>query len=175
MERSVESFRTRRLVAERLRADDWGPLCRMHRDPKVTATLGGLQGPERTRSALRRHLEHWERHGFGPWALRHRSTGAFVGRAGLRHVELDGAAEIELAYALRAEFWARGLATEMAAAILRRAFGVLGLSDVVAFALTSNRGSQRVMEKLGFRFERHSQHAGRPHVLSRIADRRGQG
>ena len=60
----------------------------------------------------------------------------------------------------------------MAAAILERAFGALGLSNVVAFALTSNRASQRVMEKLGFRYERHVLHAGLPHVLSRITARR---
>ena len=171
MEDSVESFRTSRLVAARLRADDWAPLFRLHRDRRVMATLGGLQDPEQTRSALRQHIDHWERHGFGLWAFRQRSTNAFVGRAGLRHVEVGGAAEIELAYALRAEFWRRGLATEMAAAILERAFGALGLSNLVAFTLTSNRASRRVVEKLGFRYERHVLHAGLPHVLTRITAR----
>ncbi len=171
MEHSVESFRTRRLVAARLRADDWALLVQLHRGRRVMATLGGLQGPEQTRSGLRQHIDHWERHGFGMWAFRHRSTNAFIGRAGLRHIEVGGAAELELAYALRAEFWSRGLATEMAAAILERAFGALRLSNVVAFTLTSNRASQRVMEKLGFRYERHVLHAGLPHVLSRITAR----
>jgi RimJ/RimL family protein N-acetyltransferase len=171
MAHPVESFRTSRLEAARLRTDDWAPLFRLHRDRRVMATLGGLQGPEQTRSGLSQHIDHWERYGFGLWAFRHRSTNAFVGRAGLRHVEGGGAAEVGLAYALRAGFWRRGLATEMAAAILERAFGALGLSNVVALALTSNRSSRRVMEKLGFRYEGHVRHAGLPHVLTRIRAR----
>ena len=47
-------------------------------------------------------------------------------------------------------------------------FERLGLDDVVAFTLPTNRGSWRVMEKTGFEYERDVVHAGLPHVLYRI-------
>jgi RimJ/RimL family protein N-acetyltransferase len=39
---------------------------------------------------------------------------------------------------------------------------------VVCFTLTTNRASQRVMEKAGFEYERDIVHAGLPHVFYRI-------
>jgi RimJ/RimL family protein N-acetyltransferase len=81
---------------------------------------------------------------------------------------VGGNDEVELAYALVAEYWNRGLATEMARGILRVAFEQLHMTDVVCFTLTTNRASQRVMEKAGFEYERDVVHAGLPHVLYRI-------
>jgi ribosomal-protein-alanine N-acetyltransferase len=133
------------------------------------ATLGGIRSDEETGLLLARNLEHWERHGFGLWVLRDENDGRFAGRAGLRHVRVGGADEVELAYALMPEFWGRGLATEIVGAILSLAFGRLGLPEVVCFTLPTNAASRRVMEKAGFTFERDVIHADLPHVLYRIA------
>ena len=40
--------------------------------------------------------------------------------------------------------------------------------SVVSFTLPGNLASRRVMEKLGFRFERETTYAGLPHVLYRL-------
>lgn len=167
-ERSTEAFRTDHLIAERLGARHFGGLCQMNRDPRVMATLGGVRSGEDTQRYLRDNLEHWERYGFGIWVFRDGRDGSFVGRGGLRNVRVDGEDEVELSYALRAGYWGRGLATEMAGAILEVAFGRLGLEEVVAFTLPTNRASRRVMEKNGFRYERDIVHAGLPHVLYRL-------
>ena len=164
----VETFRTERLAAERLSPDHLGDLLRMNRDPRVMATLGGVRPDEETERYLRDNLEHWERYRFGIWAFRDRTDGSFVARAGLRHTRVGGNDEVELAYALRSEYWGRGLATELAEAAVALGFERLGLEDVVAFTLPTNRGSWRVMEKTGFEYERDVVHAGLPHVLYRI-------
>ena len=172
---SIETFHADRLIAERLRADHVVELRRMHRDRRVMATLapagapnGGVLSDEETRRFLRRHLDHWDRYGYGLWVFRDKADGQFVGRAGLHSTSVDGKEEVELAYALMAEFWGKGLATEMAEAILRVAFERLHMANVVCFTLPSNRASQRVMEKAGFEYERDVTHAGLPHVLYRI-------
>jgi ribosomal-protein-alanine N-acetyltransferase len=172
----VEAFCTDRLIAERLRSEHFNELHRMHRDPRVMATLsppgapnGGVLSDEETWRFLRRHHDHWDRHGYGIWAFRHREECRFVGRAGLYNTHVGGNDEVELAYALMAEYWDRGLATEMAEAILAVAFERLSMTDLVCFTLTTNRASQRVMEKTGFEYEREVVHAGLPHVLYRIA------
>jgi RimJ/RimL family protein N-acetyltransferase len=165
---TVATFRTERLIAERLSADHLGELHRMNQDPRVMATLGGVRPDEETERYLRDNLEHWERYGFGIWAFRNGTDGRFVARAGLRHTRVGGNDEVELAYALRAEYWGRGLATELAVAVVAVGFERLGLQEIVCFTLPTNRASWRVMEKTGFEYERDVVHAGLPHVLYRI-------
>ena len=75
---------------------------------------------------------------------------------------------MELAYALRSEYWGRGLATELARAAVAAGFERLGLEDIVAFTLPTNRSSWRVMEKTGFGYERDVVYAGLPHMLYRV-------
>jgi RimJ/RimL family protein N-acetyltransferase len=164
----IGTFRTNRLIAERLRADHLADLLRMHRDPRVMATLGGLRSEDQTRRFLRHNLDHWDRHGYGLWVFRDHEGGRFVGRGGLRHVPVAGADKVELAYALMAESWGRGLATEMAEAIVTVAFEHLGLEEVVCFTLPTNSASRRVMEKVGLTFERDVIHADLLHALYRI-------
>jgi [ribosomal protein S5]-alanine N-acetyltransferase len=128
------------LIAERLSSEHLEGLRRMHRDPRVMATLAppgapnGLLSDEETLQFLRRHLDHWERYGYGLWAFRDRTNGLY-------NTHVGGNDEVELAFALVAEYWDRGLATEMLAV----AFEQLGLTELVCFTLTANRASRRVM------------------------------
>jgi ribosomal-protein-alanine N-acetyltransferase len=163
----IESFLTDRLGAERPRDDHLGDLCRMHQDPRVMATLGGLRSEEETRQFHLRNLDHWERHGYGIWMFQDRADRRFAGRGGLRRILVEGAQEVELAYGFMPEFWGRGLATEMARAILALAIGRLGLDELVCLALPTNLASRRVMEKAGFLYRREVIHAGLPHALYR--------
>ncbi len=165
---SIMTFRTDRLIAARLRVEDLDELCRMHQDPSVMATLGGLRSDEQTWQFLRDNLRHWDLYGYGLWMFRAQADGRFVGRGGLRHVHVGGTDEVEFAYALMAAFWGSGTATEMAKALVTVAFEHLGLAEIVAFTLASNQASRRVMEKVGGQFERDIVHAGLPHVLYRI-------
>ncbi|HTU17891.1 MAG TPA: GNAT family N-acetyltransferase [Gemmataceae bacterium] len=164
----VDEILTPRLRLRRMTADALGDLTRMHLDPRVMATLGGVRAPDVTREWLGRQLEHWQQYGFGLWLAFDRETGQFVGRGGLHHVPIDDRDEIEVGYAFLAEFWGRGLAMELARASIRVAFDVLHLPELVCFTLTTNRASQRVMQKVGFRYERDIVYKDLPHVLYRL-------
>jgi RimJ/RimL family protein N-acetyltransferase/GrpB-like predicted nucleotidyltransferase (UPF0157 family) len=163
-----ERLETPRLVLTRPTAADGADLIAMHSDPRVMATLGGLRTAEELEAINRRLLATWEQAGFGWWVARHRPDGRFVGRGGLRRVPINGRDEVEVGYGLAAEFWGQGLATEIAAASVRTGFQVLGLSELVSFTLVTNAGSRRVMEKVGFLYERDGEHAGLPHVFYRL-------
>lgn len=171
-QRAPDRFQTTCLEAERLTLAHLPDLERMHADPQVMATLGGVRTSEWTRDYLTQNLAHWERHGYGLWVFRDRRSGAtagqFAGQGGLRHMVIGGGDEIELAYSLLQPWWGLGLASEMAAALLRIGFGTLGLPDLVCFTLPDNHASRRVMEKQGFQYEREVEHAGLPHVLYRL-------
>jgi RimJ/RimL family protein N-acetyltransferase len=171
MAESIDTFATARLTAARRSAADYDDLRRLHQDPQAMATLSADGRPlaeELTRASLRSSLEHWERYGFGIWTFRDTLAGQFVGYCGLRRVVVESRDEVELLYALLPAYWGRGLATEMAQAVLALGFGRLGLADVVAYTLPTNRASRRVMEKAGFSYERDIVHAGLPHVLYRL-------
>ncbi len=165
---SIDTFQTERLTAERLREEDFDVLSRMHQDPKVMATMGGVRSDEKTREYLRENLDHLDRHGYGLWMFRDRANAQFVGRGVLRNVHVGGHDEVEVGYALVADAWGKGLATEMAEALLTIAFKRLAMTDVVAFTQPTNRASRRIIEKLGMTFERDIVHEGLPHVLYRI-------
>ena len=59
-------------------------------------------------------------------------------------------------------------ATELAAESVATAFTDLQLPELVCFTLTTNRASQRVMRKVGFRFEREFIWKSQPHLLHRL-------
>ncbi len=163
----ILSVRTERLSGERICESHREELMIMHRDPKVMATLGGVRSDEESERFFQDSLDHWTRYGFGLWVFHDPENGRYAGRAGIRHVDVGGAHEIELAYALMADYWGRGMATEIGRELLKIAFGPLGLEEIVCFTLTSNIASQSVMKKLGFQFEKEINHAGLPHVLFR--------
>lgn len=167
----IETITTPRLTGERFRPDHFDLLCRLHQDPVVMATLGGVRPDEKTQEFLDENVAHWDTHGFGLWILRDRASGAFAGRAGLKWIHVGGAMEIELGYTFLQEYWGRGLATEIAQASIDVAFGPLDLDNIVCFTLPTNFASQRVMAKVGFIFEREIVHLGDATLLSRMTRR----
>lgn len=166
-----ETIEAGRWIGTRPSSGDADDFVRLRRDPQVALTLSvdGLPpGEAEVRANFAAKLARWETSGYGIWIFREAETGAFVGYCGLAPEVLDGRDEVELLYAILPEYWGQGVTTALAAAILRVAFGELGLREVIAYTLTTNRGSRRVMEKNGFRYERDIVHVGLPHVLYRV-------
>jgi RimJ/RimL family protein N-acetyltransferase len=162
-----EAFTTSRLRFARLTADDFDELHRMHTDPEVMATMGGVRTEEQTRAYLDKNLRHWDRYNFGLWLVRPAGDDGVIGRALLRHLFLDSADEIEVGYALYAPYWGHGLATEIASACVGFGRHELGWASIVAVTRPDNLRSQRVMRKVGMAYERHFVHEGHEAVLFR--------
>jgi RimJ/RimL family protein N-acetyltransferase len=169
---AAEVLRTERLVGTRATAHDLDDLASLYADARVMATLASDGRPwarARVAEVLDRHLAHWREHGFGLWIFRDARTGAFVGRAGLRHCTDEGLDEPELFYAVASSSWRRGFGTEIARRLVGVAFVELGLASLIAFALAANTPSLRVLRKCGFERDGEVIHAGLPHVLLRLA------
>jgi ribosomal-protein-alanine N-acetyltransferase len=166
--RNLNCFVTPRLAAERVTAASWLDLRRMDENEAFMALLGGVRDTAGTVAYLEMNVKHWADHGFGMWMLREVASSAIVGRAILRHLEVEGVDEVEVGYGFMPDYWGRGLATEVAQACVRIGFEQLGLSSLVAITTPTHLGSQRVMTKAGLAYERDILHAGIPHVLFRI-------
>ena len=151
----MDHFDTERLTAERLHEGHLEDLVALHLDADVSRYLGGVRSAEATATYLAVNIAHWDRHGFGLWALRTKS-GEFAGRAGIRHVVVEDATEIEIAYTFKRSFWGQGLACEIAGALTTIAWSELQLPSLVGLVALANGASRRVLEKTGFSLERHA-------------------
>jgi RimJ/RimL family protein N-acetyltransferase len=158
---------TPRLRLEPLGPQHAAPYRALVQDTRVAATLGGIPDDAAIDAMLARQAADWVTNGFGWSAWLDRDTGEFVGRGGIWRVEVDGRDEVEIGWAVVADRWGEGLATEAAAEHLRWARDVLGLTGIVSFTLPDNRRSRRVMEKLGLGYEKDIVRGGWPQVLYR--------
>jgi len=159
---------TQRLRCERPRQADESDYRRLFLDPEVAPWLRPPPleplGPRDVARILEHDLIHWRQHRFGPWVLRAREGGGFVGRGGLAWTRVQGRPMVELPWSVLPGSQGRGLAAEAARAALSVASGI-GLKHVVSLTLTGNLASRRVMEKVGLTYEREVEHFGLPHVL----------
>lgn len=94
----------------------------------------------------------YERFGFGLFLVELKQTLQPIGICGL--LRRDTHPDVELGFALLPAGRGKGYALEAATASVEYATAVLGLDRIVAITAPDNLPSIRVLEKLGFRFER---------------------
>ncbi len=143
---------TDRIILRPITKEDAQPIFAMRSDPQVMRFI-------RAAAAKLSEAENWVKLVSSRWAdekigfcsLIEKQSGKFLGWCGLWRLEETG--EIEVGYAITKEFWRRGYAAEAAEALLKYGFGTLNLNKIVAVARPENRASQRVMEKLGMRYD----------------------
>ncbi len=169
---SIQSFETRRLRALRLQKKHLDLLTIMHTNSETMATLGGVWTDDKIKTNLEWNLKRWDDDGFGLWLFFLLDNNKWIGRGGIRTIEVEGKNEIELAYALLPEYWQQGYATEIARACVEIGFEILQLKSLISLTLETNFKSQHVMEKAGFKFERnliiHFEDVDYPSVLYRL-------
>jgi RimJ/RimL family protein N-acetyltransferase len=151
----------------------------MNADPRVMQYFPGALSVEESDRFVRRIEAHFERHGFGLWAVEIPGVVPFAGFIGLSIPAFDAHFTpcVEIGWRLAAEQWGRGYATEGARAVLSFGFETLQLGEIVSFTVVDNLRSRRVMERIGMAHDPaddfdHPAGAGGPpprrHVLYRI-------
>ena len=164
---SLERVETQRLVGTVPEPSDLDFLAALLADPRVGRTLGGVRTRAQAAELLEHHRASWERDGFNYWIWRERATGEPVARGGASRATVEGEPVVEIGWAVRADRWGEGFASELGRASMEAARS-LGIGEVVAYTLTDNHASRRVMEKLGMVFDRVFEHGPwGPHALYR--------
>ena len=142
---------TERLALREFTRGDADLLVELDSDPAVMRFLNGGEPTAREyveQTMLPSLIEDYVRYpGFGLWAAQ--ADGDFVGWFELRPAADSPPGEVVLGYRLRQAAWGHGYATEGGRALLHRGFEELGVRTVVAETMFVNKGSRRVMEKLG--------------------------
>ncbi|MBK3659803.1 GNAT family N-acetyltransferase [Bradyrhizobium diazoefficiens] len=163
----MDHFSTDRLTADKLREDHLPDLVALHLDAEVSRYLGGVRSAETTKTYLATNMAHWDQHGFGLWVLRTKD-GAFAGRAGIRHILVEGIDEIEIAYTFKRDLWGQGLASEIATALTEIGLSQLALPSLIGLVFVAHGASRRVLEKSNYVLEKSTTHHGEDVVIYRI-------
>lgn len=171
-------LRTARLRLRRWLPDDRPPFARLNADPRVMEHFPSVLTADQSHALADLIELHFERHGYGLWAVEIPGTTPFAGFIGLMVPSFAAPFTpcVEIGWRLAAEQWGRGYAVEGARAVLAHAFGALDLGEVVSFTVPANVRSRRVMERIGMTHDPaddfdHPAGAGR-HVLYRITGSR---
>ncbi|GAB3353738.1 GNAT family N-acetyltransferase [Modestobacter lapidis] len=118
----------------------------LYEDPRVTEFLVALDEAGHLRRLIEAE-EMWASRGLGRVAIHERGSGRFLGRGGLHHwPQFD---EVEVGWALRADAWGRGFATEAARAWLEWGFANLDVPYFTAYIAPDNAASRSVAARLG--------------------------
>jgi RimJ/RimL family protein N-acetyltransferase len=147
----MSRIETDRLFLRRWRDPDRELFARLNRDRRVMEFFPGPLSAEQSDALVDRIEAHFDQHGFGLWAAELRATGGFIGFIGLAIPRFEAAFTpcVEIGWRLDPAHWGKGLATEGAQAVVRHAFEVVGLDEIVSLTVPGNVRSRRVMEKLG--------------------------
>lgn len=153
---------TPRLILRQFTQDDADNLFVLDSDPDVMRFISG--GIASSYETITQHflpdvLGYYKQYdNLGFWAIKEKSSQEFIGWVVLRpetrfrFAQLLGVAEsdaIELGYRLRQISWGKGYATEVSRLLVNKAFTEWNFTKIIAWALSENQASIKVMKKLG--------------------------
>lgn len=146
---------TERLTLRKITLDDAAFMLDLLNQPSFIQFIGdrGVRTLEDACKIIEeRYLTAYERLGFGIYLTLLRETSTPIGICGL--VKRDGLDDVDIGYAFLPQYWSKGYASESASAVLAYARNTLGMKRILGITTPGNTGSIRVLEKIGFNFER---------------------
>lgn len=157
----LSTLETERLTLARPKLADVPDLFEFLGDPKAMIHTHC----DESLSACRRRIavHEWKRRadGYAPWVIREKNAMKPIGWGGLYDDPFDPGWGIELAYYFHPDYWGKGYGMELAKAALEIADDVLAVPLVSAFAHPDNTASNRLLEKVGFEWQRYVQEMDR--------------
>lgn len=145
------TLKTPRLLLRPWREEDLPAHAAMNADPRVMEHFPFVPTRQESDDRVSRLREHFDRHGFGMWAVEAPGVDEFVGTVGIIEVSFEAHFTpcIEIGWRLARKHWGKGYATEAAESAIEFGFETVGLNEIVAFTVPANVRSRRVMQRLG--------------------------
>jgi [ribosomal protein S5]-alanine N-acetyltransferase len=147
-------LQTERLILRRFVPGDAAFILRLLNERSFVENIGD-RGVHTLEAAERYLIDgpiaSYQRHGHGLWLVARKEIPAPIGMCGL--LKREQLPDVDLGYAFLPEFWGSGYAHESARAALEWARSS-GMDRLVAIVSPGNARSIRLLEKLGFAFER---------------------
>ena len=151
---------TERLGLRKWKEEDLISFIAMNKDEMVMEYYPGILSNEETTGIIQRIKLHFEKNGFGLYAVEKRSTKEFMGYTGFMMTTFESFFTpcIEIGWRLKKQDWGFGYATEAAKACLKFGFETLCFEKVYSFTSAINKRSENVMQKIGMLREREFNH-----------------
>jgi RimJ/RimL family protein N-acetyltransferase len=146
---------TARLRLRQVSTDDAGFMLGLTNEPSWLQFIGdkGIRTLADARAYIERsYLAMYARCGHGLYLVELKPGNTAIGICGL--IRRDGLADVDLGYAFLPAHWNQGYAHEAASAVIDYGKTRFGLTRLIALTALDNERSARLLEKLGFRFEK---------------------
>lgn len=147
---TIPEFETDRLILRAPHLDDLPAMTAFYATER-SHMVGGPRDALGSWESLVKRLGHWALKGFGLWHLTEKSSGAFIGWAGM--IDAPGWAEPELGWTLMEQAEGKGLAFEAAQAARAFAAQNQGLNGVISYIAHANDRSRALAERLSANYE----------------------
>jgi RimJ/RimL family protein N-acetyltransferase len=146
---------TERLALRWLCPGDSGFVLELVNEPSWLQYIGdkGVHSLHEAESYIRNGpLDMYSRMGFGLYLVETKARAEPIGICGL--IKREALEDVDLGFAFLPRFWGKRYAFEAASAVLSYARETLGHARIVAIASQDNHRSFKLLERLGFCFER---------------------
>ncbi len=150
----IPTLETERLRLRPFTFDDEAAVFALVSDPEIArfVRFEAHRTPAETRAFLELVIEHYRRSDPFAWAIVRREDERLIGSCGFVSKDAQRTSA-EIGYWLGKPYWGKGYAVEAARALVRFGFEQMNLERVEAKCFVENRAGQRVIEKLGMKFE----------------------
>jgi RimJ/RimL family protein N-acetyltransferase len=150
---------TERLFLRDWVPDDWKRYKPLATDPRVLKYIGRGEpsSDERIKQFVSGGIEMAKSRGWILWPVIHRDDAELIGFCGFSD---SFPPDVEIGWRLKPEYWGKGLATEIARAVLHYGWNRFQFGRLISVIQPENRASIRVAEKLGMTIETPFVHEG---------------
>ena len=155
---NIPTVETERLILRAPHQDDLPAMTAFFK-PERSYMVGGPKDELGSWDSLAKRLGHWALNGYGLWHLTEKSSGAFVGWAGM--IFAPGWDEPELGWTLLEQAEGKGLGFEAAQAARHYAAQHQDLNGVMSYIAHANDRSRALAERLGATYEREAELLGK--------------
>ena len=142
---------TKRLLIRELAVSDIDELCRIYREPEVTAFLEEVMEDSETEKekhkAYIKNVYHF--YGYGLWAVCLKDSQRLIGRCGIEYKLLNNRNIYEIGYLLDKDYQGFGYAKECVDAVIKYSFERLHIPKITAVIDKRNLSSIRLAAKAG--------------------------
>ncbi|HEY1792472.1 MAG TPA: GNAT family N-acetyltransferase [Opitutaceae bacterium] len=151
----MPTLETDRLSLREIAAADDGFVLELMNEPAYLQHIGdrGVSTVGAARAYIAQKLApSYAKFGYGLYLVERRPSHEAIGICGF--VRRDSLEHPDIGFAFLQRHWSQGFALESARAVLAHGFGPLGMKAILGVVSPGNDASVRLLEKLGFRFQK---------------------
>lgn len=151
---NIPELKTERLILRKVLLSDARDMFEYANVPDVSKYLAwrAHRSPEDTHDFILKIIQNYMDEEAATWGIELAEENKFIGTIGFLYWDEENYTS-EVGFALSNKYWNRGIITEALWKVISFGFTRMNLNRITARTRIENTASQRVLEKLGFKYE----------------------